>query len=256
MTLRGWLGDRTRAPWTAICKSLWHGPDKDGRFEVAWLTAAPPSAGKKPQQVFALRGPDVTSDLQVLEFINATDWGSTADQLLRELSAPRANCNPIPPVGNADDYSRGGTSATDIDAAVARLAEEHIQRFGLNPEQAEVANHVAGWIGSASRHASADAAGATAALSLPAPDDASAVCLVHGPFGTGGVNSDLGIPNMQNIDNAFKCWYVSLVQYSWLQRVTNFGMQETLNTGASKVSLLTSKGCIQVRHHTSIVTVT
>ena len=27
----GAVGDRTRAPWVAVARSLWHGPNQDGK---------------------------------------------------------------------------------------------------------------------------------------------------------------------------------------------------------------------------------
>eukprot|EP00798_Chlamydomonas_sp_ICE-L_P006724 gene6724-3395_t len=44
--------------WVAMCSSLWHGPNKEGKFEVG-----------RSQSVYALRGPDVQSDVQTLEIM-------------------------------------------------------------------------------------------------------------------------------------------------------------------------------------------
>ena len=42
----GAAGDGARAGagrgWWAVCRSVWHGPDRDGKFEVEMLTAPPP----------------------------------------------------------------------------------------------------------------------------------------------------------------------------------------------------------------------
>jgi len=59
------------------------------------------------------------------------------------------------------------------------LAEEHVARFALNPEQADVARAVAAWLPPGA--AAASAAGAAA----PQPRHPGGVALIHGPFGTG-----------------------------------------------------------------------
>lgn len=44
--------------WLALCRSLWHGPDRDGKFQVEMLTAAPPAArwDGGPQTAPCVRG--------------------------------------------------------------------------------------------------------------------------------------------------------------------------------------------------------
>lgn len=164
---RGWVGDRNCAPWAAICRSLWHGPDKDGKFEIAWLTAPPPASvgSKRGTEVFALRGPDVASDLQVLEFVASGNFAEVP--VLRQLLSARATAPSTAaavsgaPGGALQPGAPGGTceEAAEMAAAMAKS-------FNLNEEQADVAKRVAGWL----------TAGAP-----PAGD----ACLIHGPFGTG-----------------------------------------------------------------------
>lgn len=51
----GQVGDKARAPWVAIARSLWHGPNQDGKFEIELLTPRPPNLGRS-QPVHAIRG--------------------------------------------------------------------------------------------------------------------------------------------------------------------------------------------------------
>ena len=77
-------------------------------------------------------------------------------------------------------------------------AERISKQFGLNEEQAEVMHYVAGWCslgaarssggagGGSARKAAAGAA-AAAAVAAEGEPQAPPVCLIHGPFGSGGL---------------------------------------------------------------------
>jgi hypothetical protein len=56
------------------CRSLWHAPDRDGRMEVQLLPGQLPPGHKWPRQqsITALQAPNVTTELQVAEFISST----------------------------------------------------------------------------------------------------------------------------------------------------------------------------------------
>ncbi|GLC60082.1 hypothetical protein PLESTB_001571200 [Pleodorina starrii] len=56
--------------WRVICRSLWHGPDRDGKFEVEMLTAPPPGTIRS-QAVYALRGPDTQSEVQLAQLLGS-----------------------------------------------------------------------------------------------------------------------------------------------------------------------------------------
>ncbi|GLI60456.1 hypothetical protein VaNZ11_002613, partial [Volvox africanus] len=86
--------------WRAICRSLWHGPDRDGKFEVEMLTASPPG-NIRSQAVYALRGPDVQSEVQIVQLLgsigptNNTNVPSSLPLLrhLMSVHAPDAQLN-------------------------------------------------------------------------------------------------------------------------------------------------------------------
>ncbi|KAG2430776.1 hypothetical protein HYH02_013615 [Chlamydomonas schloesseri] len=54
--------------WRAVCRSVWHGPDRDGKFEVEMLTAPPPGCTRS-QTVYALRGPEVQSEVLMVQML-------------------------------------------------------------------------------------------------------------------------------------------------------------------------------------------
>ncbi|KAG2493974.1 hypothetical protein HYH03_007901 [Edaphochlamys debaryana] len=56
--------------WRLAARSLWHGPDHEGRFEIELLTCPPPGSFRS-QAVFAMRGPEVQSELQMVQLLQA-----------------------------------------------------------------------------------------------------------------------------------------------------------------------------------------
>eukprot|EP00198_Chlamydomonas_reinhardtii_P000886 XP_001690221.1 RNA helicase [Chlamydomonas reinhardtii] len=70
----GAAGDGARAGagrgWWAVCRSVWHGPDRDGKFEVEMLTAPPPGCTRS-QTVYALRGPEVQSEVLMVQMLES-----------------------------------------------------------------------------------------------------------------------------------------------------------------------------------------
>ena len=128
----GEVGDRNKAPWTAVLQSLWHGPDKDGKLEVRVLTPSSgagvsrgagslPKAGER-RRVFAIRveGNAASAVAEFETFANKTGTMSeSAFPLLRHiLGAPAES-------PDADD---GAASRADARG----LAAKH----GLNEDQA------------------------------------------------------------------------------------------------------------------------
>ena len=166
----GEVGDRNKAPWTAVLQSLWHGPDKDGKLEVRVLTPSSgagvsrgagslPKAGER-RRVYAIRveGNAASAVAEFETFANKTGTMSeSAFPLLRHILGAPAESPPR-------------VSDEDADEADARgLAAKH----GLNEDQATA---VAGAL-----RAAAEAAKGRAAEALTA----CPVRLVHGPFGSG-----------------------------------------------------------------------
>lgn len=135
--------DRTKAPWIAMAISTWHGPDQEGKFAIEFLTP-PPVNLMKQQKVYAIRGPEVGTELLMLD----TLYSGLLDTM------------PILPVLLGKAGSIAGESSDQIE-----LGHEVVN---CNPEQREVVNQVLGWIDTRKQTI-----------------NASNVCLVHGPFGTG-----------------------------------------------------------------------
>ncbi|GAX81726.1 hypothetical protein CEUSTIGMA_g9154.t1 [Chlamydomonas eustigma] len=66
------IGHKT---WIAICRSLWHGPDRDGKFEVEFLSPAPVNMFTRSQTVYALKGPDCQTELGIMDSLQAALQG-------------------------------------------------------------------------------------------------------------------------------------------------------------------------------------
>lgn len=135
--------DRTKSPWVAMAISTWHGPDQDGKFAIEFLTQPPPNLTKQ-QKVYAIHGPEVGTELLMLE----TLYSGMLDKV------------PILPVLLGKAGRVAGEFSDQMDLGLEGLE--------CNPEQREVVNRMLGWIDKRKQTI-----------------NASNVCLVHGPFGTG-----------------------------------------------------------------------
>ena len=132
--------------WTCIVKSLWHGPNKDGKFEVSFVSKKPTYVGKSCK-VFAIQGPEVA-----IEMDHASLFAS--DDSMRAPILPRV----LHKVGGEKEYS-----VDNIASKLPAFDEIRLQ-FNLNVHQLDALAHVAAWHVNPSMNP---------------------VCLVHGPFGTG-----------------------------------------------------------------------
>ena len=56
------VGDKTKAPFAAVARALWHGPDKDGKLEIALLCARPGglAGDRRAHRVYAMRARDAS----------------------------------------------------------------------------------------------------------------------------------------------------------------------------------------------------
>lgn len=109
--------DRLRRPWLAVVRSLWHGPDRDGKMEVEFLTPPPPSLGKHTT-VAALKGPDVASELSVLELLAKADFSALPllPWLLRHSDGVQPPSPPSAAAGSAGRWGSGQAGAAGSSA--------------------------------------------------------------------------------------------------------------------------------------------
>lgn len=192
-----------RAPGILLVRSLWHGPDRDGRMAVEVLPGSSLQLARQ-QQVTALLGPDVTTDVQIVEALRGKAW-----QQQWPLWGPLLHT----PTAPAQVAAAAGPPAAHQGHARSVAAAAVVQQFGLNDGQAAVVDHVAEWQQQLARsggaggrkprgrlvlHPSSQMVGSTVAA---APDDGSGaattisssssssgrppICLIHGPFGSG-----------------------------------------------------------------------
>ena len=169
------------------------------RFEVEFLSSRPPTIGRSTQ-VYALKGPNASTELSLLDLLRSNDalhrlpllpalLGNTSLQQPPQLLLPPSSLDNTAPskvtktavgvgsVGDDDDDDEEETNGNEkaeeeikTKTPPAEHAEAIITQFKLNPEQAQVLRHVATW----------------ATTPSPAANkNNSPVCLVFGPFGCG-----------------------------------------------------------------------
>uniref|UniRef100_A0A1D1ZXG7 AAA+ ATPase domain-containing protein n=2 Tax=Auxenochlorella protothecoides TaxID=3075 RepID=A0A1D1ZXG7_AUXPR len=112
--------DRLHAPWVALARSLWHGPNQEGRLAIEFLTDAAPRLGRQ-QTVTALKGPECSSELGMLSM----------------LCSPPAHSLPLLAPLMSPPHCIVGPSDPDADGAQGQA--------GLNAEQLKVLRVVASW---------------------------------------------------------------------------------------------------------------
>ena len=112
----GEVGDRSRAPWVVVARSLWHGPDNQGKLEVQLVTPKPKHGVKDRQSVYAVRAFNAASTLD--EFENVAGMKTATFPLWPHVLGP-----PL-----VDETASQGRLAADAAALAAR--------HGLNEDQA------------------------------------------------------------------------------------------------------------------------
>jgi len=163
-----------------VGRSLWHGPDRNGRMEVEVLATAAGWLLQKKQQVWALRGANAATEFAMLKALRSVESPSpagrpgSAEQVLPPvlealLQAPRGSQNGEGTVQEASE------SATNIaEPPSTSTADRICEEFHLNAEQrVALVEGVVPWFPSGNCHG------------ITVQEQASPVCLVHGPFGTG-----------------------------------------------------------------------
>ena len=135
--------------WTCVVRSLWHGPNKDGKFEVEFVSERPRHIGTKCS-VWALKGPDVSIELDLADTVLE---GVLNDGKAPILSNLLSMVSPDPLLQSAEELARDMPAYNDV-----------ADRFRLNEHQRNALTNIALW------HVN---------------PETRPVCLVHGPFGTG-----------------------------------------------------------------------
>eukprot|EP00803_Ostreobium_quekettii_P004976 evm.model.scf_25EXC.8 EVM.evm.TU.scf_25EXC.8 scf_25EXC:161927-169262(+) len=137
-------------PWVAICRSLWHGPNKEGKMQVEFMSRRPTDL-KKSQTVAALHGQEAAGELCTLECLGALC---------------RAMMRTMPVMGSL--LNRSAQCGKGIAECTPGAWPAIVQDFNLNPDQAEVVKLASTWV-----------------FGRNSARPASRICLVHGPFGSG-----------------------------------------------------------------------
>lgn len=155
------VGDRTKAPFSVLAKSLWHGPDKDGKLEITLLSATRPAQLKRDKHAYPVYGLRVGGTIEVFAQHDAfASMDATSFPLLPHVCGGSL-------VSKTVDLE--STVGLNILSTTAKLQE----KFNLNKDQASAV-------------AFAVQAGEEASNELPLDLlTVSPVRLIHGPFGSG-----------------------------------------------------------------------
>jgi hypothetical protein len=194
-------------------RSIWHGPDRDGRLQLEWMGPEPPSLPRQ-MRVSALLGPDVASDVQMLNLIaglgaagaggGAVGGSMRAWPLLPAMvrpppapaGGPKQGASPEEGTEGGGAVQEGSPARPQLDAGAAAAVAGIAARFRLNDAQEVVAKHVASWLPALRRGAVArGGAGGIAAMRRPALGGAAAGGGLKGSSGdaaAGGGGEDQG----------------------------------------------------------------
>jgi hypothetical protein len=161
----------SRLDFVAFARSHWHGPSStDGSLEIGWVGAAPKLPSNKEVKVSVLRGPQINSELAMLDAIHLVTSVASANidtgqasplPLFQAIMHPSACAPPLPRALDGDT----------IGAAVT----QHVKKSSLNAEQASVLEAAASWF----------APGQTVSAASENDRDQHGILLVHGVFGAG-----------------------------------------------------------------------
>lgn len=163
----------SRLDFVAFARSHWHGPSStDGSLEVGWVGDAPRLPANAEVKVSVLRGPQINSELAMLDAIELVGLAATSNN---QGEAGQASLLPLLP---AILHPRAGTphvrSVPEGDAIRAAVTQ-HVDNSNLNAEQASVLEAAASWF----------APGQTLSASTENELGQHGILLVHGVFGAG-----------------------------------------------------------------------
>ena len=167
------VGDKTKAPFAAVARALWHGPDKDGKLEIALLCARPGAlAGdRRAHRVYAMRARDVSR--AIAEHDAFAGMTVTSFPLLPHVSGAPIVKDRVGGSPPAEERELGALEERRDSETFAAAVRAMRETRGLNRDQAFAT-------------AAALRAVVEAARRVPLRErTVSPVRLVHGPFGSG-----------------------------------------------------------------------
>jgi hypothetical protein len=170
------VGDKTKAPFAAAARALWHGPDKDGKMEIQLLCARPGvlSGDRRAHRVYAMRAQGSASRALAEHDAFASMTAASFPLLPHVAGAPIVkDREDVDVVAEADGPKK--QTDDDLDAPLSAPPSARVVRetYGLNRDQAFAV--------SAALRATVEAARRVPVFERTV----SPVRLVHGPFGSG-----------------------------------------------------------------------
>lgn len=163
----------SRLDFVSFARSHWHGPSStDGSLEVGWVGAAPRIPSNKEVNVSVLRGPQINSELAMLDAIDLVT--STASSTSQVDSGQASPLPLFPAILHTNTCAPHPPSVPEGDAISAAVTQ-HVKKSSLNAEQASVLEAAASWF----------APGQTMNAATENDRDQHGILLVHGVFGAG-----------------------------------------------------------------------
>ena len=107
------------------------------------LLCAVPANLRKKQQVYALHGPDATTELAMISTLRSLK--ALKLPLLPALLQPNSGTDEHAAASAAPDEAASCSEACDLQSAVVSAVHTIVQQFGLNTEQAAVLRAMQPW---------------------------------------------------------------------------------------------------------------
>jgi hypothetical protein len=131
--------DKTKAPFAAAARALWHGPDKDGKMEIQLLCARPGvlSGDRRAHRVYAMRAQGSASRALAEHDAFASMTAASFPLLPHVAGAPIVKDREDVDVVAEDDGPKKQTD-DDLDAPLSASPSARVVRetYGLNRDQA------------------------------------------------------------------------------------------------------------------------
>jgi hypothetical protein len=163
----------SRLDFVAFARSHWHGPSSsDGSLEVGWVGAAPRLPSNKEVKVSVLRGPQINSELAMLDAIALVTSAASSNS---QVDSGQASPLPLFPAILHPNAGAPHPPSVPEGDAIGGAVTQHVKKSSLNAEQASVLEAAASWF----------APGQTLSAATENDRDQHGILLVHGVFGAG-----------------------------------------------------------------------
>nr|CAG4715593.1 unnamed protein product [Naegleria fowleri] len=174
-----------------IAKSVFHGPDKDGKIELQIVSGIPENL--ENESIYAIRGPNFASEFEMIENLNELDpvklpllseiLGTTEEESLK-IMRKRLNTKFKPTVAS----SSNSDTTTSSDETKNTESDEHPSSaapFEINMDMEEIQSIAKSFISEYKLNEDQSSLIMRCAQWFYKGDISSPICLVHGVYGSG-----------------------------------------------------------------------